>query len=87
MSPPSCTCPLSFLAQVPVANEEWRREVSAYHARKTSIRKGCLLELSPGCQPRTVVVTSVHPLQGTHEGIIYRIPWKYIQRVIPAHAA
>jgi len=87
MSPPSCTCPLSFLTQVPVANEEWRREVSAYHARKTSIRKGCLLELSPGCQPRTVVVTSVYPLRGTHGGLTYGIPWKYIQIVISTHDA
>lgn len=51
MYPPSFTCPLSFLAQVPVANEAWWQQVRAYHAWKTSIRTGCWLELTPGCHP------------------------------------
>jgi hypothetical protein len=82
MGPYTYTCPLAFLDMAPVANEEWRKSVVAYHARSAQI-KDLVQSLVPGqwvdlvdrCKPARVQIVSVgrSTIVGTLDGQTYRV--------------
>lgn len=79
MHPYFYSCPLSYLEMVPVASEEWRAGVRAYHAkRKRKFSLGETIELVPGCKPPRVTLTSIKPLVGTYEGRVYKVAPRHI---------
>ena len=65
------TCPPSYLKEAPeVTCEEWREQVRKYNL---TYQLGDRLTLH-GCKIPYVEVVSVKPLQGSYDGIRYRIP-------------
>ncbi|MEW6542442.1 MAG: hypothetical protein AB1411_02400 [Nitrospirota bacterium] len=69
------TCPLSFLDMVPPSCEPWRAKVRAYHARMNAGRHltvGQVVKLR-GCTIPEILIISVRPLRGRHNGITYRL--------------
>lgn len=76
-------CPLSYLGMAPVACQEWRDKVVAYHARtKVALKVGDKVKLIPGCSVPEVVVTSVKPLRATADGKEYSLPRRLIAEVV-----
>lgn len=68
------TCPLSYLDEVPVANEEWREKVREYHRRTALPKVGEVLEFPEGFSPRSLTIVSTKPLRGRSGfGGLYRI--------------
>ena len=70
MGPFYYQCPLSFLDEVPVANEEWREKVQAFHAQKKDnrkllreIRAGKIVKMR-GTKPSEFRVVLTKPLIG-----------------------
>jgi hypothetical protein len=82
MGPYYYTCPLAYLEMVPVACEEWREGVRAYHAKRSrKIEKGASYRMrgvKPPYDGATVTVTSLRPLRGTVNGYSYRIQRKWL---------
>ena len=72
------TCPLSYLEDVPVANQAWRDAVKHYH-RKYAI--GDRLKLSD-CRIPHIDVISNRPFIGLFNGQRYRIPRDRILEVM-----
>lgn len=78
MHPYQYNCPLSYLAMVPVANEKWRWNVRKYHANKNyNFNMGDVVKLKE-CKIPEVTLTSVKPLRGIYNGILYRIMPRHI---------
>lgn len=68
------SCPLRYLQMVPVANQEWRHQVVAYHGRRNQhLQLYQLVKLTNGESYR---VTNLKPLRGQSlkDGRVYRIP-------------
>lgn len=70
MGPYYYQCPLSFLDEVPVVNEEWRKGVRSFHEEQKrnrkllkSIRAGQIVTLK-GCKPDRFRVLQTNPLVG-----------------------
>ncbi len=84
MGPSYYSCPLSFLDMVPEPEgdyvEEWRESVRRFHAnmaererRFKALKIGDTVKLRDGCTPSEVVLTSLKPLRGTHDGVLYTV--------------
>lgn len=78
------SCPLSFLDMAPEPEgenvKEWRENVRRFHAdmadnarRFKTLKIGETVKLRDGCTPSEVVLTSLKPLCGTHDGVLYRV--------------
>jgi hypothetical protein len=80
MHPYYYTCPKAFLDMVPVACQEWRDKVLAYHAKRgVKLAPGDRVRLNEGCKPNELRIISVKPLVGvTDQGARFRIPRKMI---------
>ena len=80
MHPYFYNCPLKFLDMVPiVASEAWREGVRKYHAKRNrKYTVGEVVKLVDGCKPAQVTVTSVKPLRGVADGVLYRIKPSHI---------
>jgi hypothetical protein len=78
MGPFYYSCPLSFLDMVPVANEEWRKGVREYHARRNQkLEVGQTVRLTDG---KDYKIAKVRPLRAYGpDGVYYRIP----RRMLP----
>ncbi len=83
MGPYYYHCPLSYLDEVPVANQDWRDHVRKYH-RQYNV--GDRLKLCH-CIIPYVDLLSQRPLIGTYQGRRYRIKRELIADVIPVPAA
>jgi len=84
MGPSYYSCPLSFLEMVPEPEgeyvKEWRENVRRFHADMTenarrfkTLKIGETVTLRDGCTPSEVVLTSLKPLCGTHDGVLYGV--------------
>lgn len=76
------TCPLSYLDMVPTPDSQyagpWREEVRAYHARtRQTLTVGQTIRLEH-CTVPEITITSVRPLKGTYNGVLYSLPRKYL---------
>jgi hypothetical protein len=86
MGPFFYSCPLIFLVHAPeVANQAWRDGVAKFHAEKSvkrlkmkAIKIGETVKLKEGCKPPEIRVTSLKPLRGVHEGVLYRITERFL---------
>jgi len=86
MGPYYYTCPLKYLDLVPeVADASWREEVRAHHEkarrRRALIRGlkiGDTIRLREGCSPQALTVTSLKPLLGSSDGMLYRVMPRHI---------
>jgi len=89
MGPSYYSCPLSFLDMVPEPEGEdvkqWRESVRRFHAdmaqrarRFKALKIGDTVKLRDGCTPSEVVLTSLKPLRGTHDGVLYRVSKRYL---------
>lgn len=68
------SCPLDYLAMVPVECESWRERVRAYHAKqKRKLRIGTTYRLIGRTVPHVEIVR-LRPLLGRHNGCTYRVP-------------
>jgi hypothetical protein len=83
------SCPLAYLDMVPEPEGEyakaWRTNVREAHAAKaerkrkmSGLKPGETVKLRDGCTPSEITVTSVKPLRGTHQGVLYRVNEKYL---------
>jgi len=77
MGPCYYTCPLSYLDDVPVANETWREQVRKYH-RKYQLGDCLTLEY---CKIPQLTVSSIKPLLGIFDGRLYRVPRNLVASV------
>lgn len=67
------SCPLDYLAAVPVACEAWREGVREYHTRrKQRLRVGTTYALINRTIPRVEIVR-LRPLLGRYNGCTYRV--------------
>jgi hypothetical protein len=77
MGPFYYTCPVSYLKEVPVANQEWRDQVLEHHRRRNlKIQVGDKLTLIDGLKIPSVTVVQMIPgrqLVGRYAGEYYRI--------------
>ena len=80
MGPHYYSCPLSYLSDVPVANEQWRKKVHQYH-RKIDVGDRLILQF---CKIPYVEVQTTRPLVGIYEGNRYRIKRSLIADILPA---
>lgn len=73
MGPYYYSCPLSYLELVPeVTNEEWRKGVRSYHARRNQkLELGQVVKLTNN---ESYKLVSLRPLKGVNGGVLYRIP-------------
>jgi len=89
MGPSYYSCPLSFLEMVPEPEGEyakpWRKSVRKYHAymaemarRSKTLKIGDTVKLRDGCTPSEVVITSLEPLCGRHDGVVYSLSKEYL---------
>lgn len=84
MGPFYYTCPLKYLAMTPVACQDWRDKVLAYHAERKARRQAARrLKLGQhvnliGSTIPFVTIVSLRPLHGAYLGRTYRIPTKYL---------
>jgi hypothetical protein len=77
------SCPLGYLEIVPVACEEWREQVRAYHAlRKRRLKVGTTYQLIGKTVPHVEIV-SLRPLLGRFSGTTYRVSKSYIGEAVP----
>ena len=82
MFPYYFSCPLKYLAMVPVANADWRAEVQKYHERRNrKVDIGQKIGLVNASIP-WVVITSKRPLLGTYDGMCYRVPRRMLGEVL-----
>lgn len=71
-------CPLDFLEKAPIACQEWRDKVAAFHKNekvaemKKKLQVGTVLTLS-GCKIPEVRLTSLKPMLGVYDGTVYRV--------------
>jgi len=73
MHPYYYDCPLAFLDMVPVACQEWRDKVIAWHARNSrTFNVGDTVKLE-GCRIPEVTITSIKPFRGIYNGVTYRL--------------
>lgn len=84
MGPCYHTCPLAYLDEVPCPDNEyarqWREQVRERHAR---IRAAVpVIGHYAQVGDRHMLITSLKPLRATFGGITYRLPRRYIKRVI-----
>lgn len=66
MHPYFYKCPLSFLNEVPVSNQDWRNKVIDYHANQKGIKNisvGSVVKMRDS-KPNEFRVTSLNPLLG-----------------------
>lgn len=77
------SCPLSYLELAPEVDcEEWRVKVREYHARRNQkLSVGQRLKLVNSSIPY-VDIRSVKPLQGFYNGLLYRVPKKFIGEIM-----
>lgn len=83
MGPCYYTCPVSYFALVPVANQEWRDQVMANRFRG-SLAVGDQFSIRPGFTIQgTMTVKTLRPLRAVHNesGCSYRIPRKIIGEI------
>lgn len=80
-------CPLGYLAMAPIACEDWREEVRAYHARLRPRFEVSQKVALVGSRLPWVRITSVRPLRGEHGGVVYRLPRALLGEVIEKAAA
>jgi len=83
MGPYYYTCPLGYFDEVPCPDErarQWRERVRERHARIRAVVPvvGHLAEVGD----RHMHITSVRPLRATFGGVTYRLPRRYIRRVV-----
>jgi len=71
------TCPKSYLAMVPVDNQEWRDSVMAYHNKFDNVKVTDVILLTNG---QKAVITSKKPFLGRIDGRTYRIPRRMISK-------
>lgn len=80
-------CPKSYLNQVPVANQDWRDMVLAYHTHeewKKTIAVGSTYQLTNVAEDwmgRKVTITSMKPLLGSMNGQAVRLQKKLLAPV------
>jgi len=80
MNPYYYSCPLGYLELAPVANEEWRKGVRAYHEKRTmKFEIGDTVKLFSTEVPY-VTITSKKPLRGHYHGKQWRIPRNMIDK-------
>ena len=81
-------CPIKFLDQAPVANEEWRESVREYHAETTRLRK---MRIEPGMKFQlldctvpwaTIVEVAPRRIIGVYQGVRYRLQKRLLGTVI-----
>lgn len=88
MGPYYYTCPLSFLDDTPCSgvgySREWREKVREYRARlkATAPVVGHYAKVGN----RYMRIVSVRPLLAVCDGTTYRLPRRYIDRVLPPEA-
>ena len=83
MHPYYYSCPLAYLAIVPVACEPWRAAVREYHAKQArTLTVGATYTLIGRTIPHVEIV-SLRPLRGTFNGTLYRVSKSYIGEPIP----
>lgn len=84
MGPSYYSCPLSFLEMVPKPEGEyvkqWRESVRRFNAdmaetahKLETLKIGDTVKLRDGCTSSEVVLTSLKPLCGTRDGVLYRV--------------
>lgn len=78
------SCPLSYLARVPVSSQVWRDGVERYHAerkRDPRLVPGATFELVKGYKPAgRYRVTSVKPLRAWGPAGVYKIKCQAVDR-------
>jgi len=83
------SCPLAFLDMVPVPEGEyaagWREKVRQSHAQIAArkqflktLKVGDTVKLREGCTPAEIKVTSLKPLRGVGNGVLYKVSERYI---------
>ncbi len=73
MHPYNYDCPLKFLDMVPVACQEWRDGVVAWHAKNArTFNVGDTVKLQ-NCHIPEVTIVSVKPFRGEYQGKLYRL--------------
>lgn len=84
MGPFYYTCPLKYLAMAPVACQDWRDKVHAYHTKikaqkdfAKSLQVGQEVALV-GSKIPSVRIVSTKPLRGVYRFTVYRIPLKML---------
>ena len=77
------SCPLDYLAMVPVACEAWRERVREYHARqRRRLKVGATYALIGRTVPHVEIVR-LRPLIGRYGGCTYRVSKSYVGDEIP----
>ncbi len=84
MGPCYYSCPLAYLEMVPVANAGWREKVREYHeSRRRKVNVGDVLIFDGLSIPEAKVVGKHgRSLIGEYGGVRYRIPPRYLPRVV-----
>jgi len=82
MHPFYYSCPLGYLELAPVACAAWRELVRAYHRRGRGLQVGQRVALEH-CSIPWVRISSVRPLRGAYQGVLYRIPRRHLGEVLP----
>lgn len=85
MEPYYYDCPLSFLEKAPVACQDWRDKVVAFHENekryaemKEKLQVGTIILLKD-CKIPEVRLTQLKPMRGVYLGITYRISPKILK--------
>jgi hypothetical protein len=85
MGPYYYDCPLDFLEKAPVACQEWRDKVVAFHenekrykAMKKQLQVGTVILLKD-CKIPEVTLTKIKPMRGVYGGVTYRISPKILK--------
>lgn len=88
MHPYYYSCPLEFLDMAEESSAEWRAGVKKFHEEKAARAKffkliavGSTVTLRDTYKPNSFKVTSVKPLRGSANGVVYSIPKKGIVAV------
>ena len=84
MGPYYYSCPLAYLDMVPVANEEWRVQVRAYHeARNRQVNIGDVLVFEGLPIPEArIIAKRGRSLIGVYGGYSYRLSLRTLARVV-----
>jgi hypothetical protein len=84
MGPCYYTCPMAYMAMVPVANPEWREQVRAWHAaRNRKVAVGDVLVFAGLSIPEARVIEKHgRRLIGEYAGSRYRLPPRILAKVV-----